>query len=116
MQFDRARPSQTDGLFSPKPMTSFLLKISKIGRSILIVVEAAQTRGSFPLRINVRRRLRGTTLAWRASSRQRASATWMPVLFIANVIAVACSQICQEDRLAPIVAETTEKILCRFFL
>jgi hypothetical protein len=42
MQFDRTCPSQTDGLFSAKPTTSFPLEISKIGRLILIVVEAAQ--------------------------------------------------------------------------
>lgn len=42
MQFDRTCPSQTDGLFSAKPMTSFPLEFSKIGRLILIVVEAAQ--------------------------------------------------------------------------
>jgi hypothetical protein len=42
IQFDRTCPSLTDGLFCTKPMTSFPLEISKIGRSMPIVAETEQ--------------------------------------------------------------------------
>jgi hypothetical protein len=48
VQFDRICPSQIDVVFSAKPITSFPLEISKIGRSMPIVVEIDQIsdRGS----------------------------------------------------------------------